>query len=78
MSTAAATISVPYDLGIGARHLRTAAGRIYFRHFLSTLVPKLAHLQATFPDVRDRVLQGFVSSRSLEDRPCLRDQYSVA
>jgi predicted alpha/beta-fold hydrolase len=52
---AAATISVPYDLGAGARNLRTTTGRIYFRHFLSTLLPKLAHLQATFPELRDRI-----------------------
>jgi uncharacterized protein len=39
---AAATLSVPYDLGAGARHLeRTAAGRFYVASFLKTLKKKV-------------------------------------
>ena len=39
---AAATLSVPYDLGAGSRHLETtAAGRFYVRSFLSTLKKKV-------------------------------------
>ena len=39
---AAATLSVPYDLGEGARHLdTTAAGRFYVRGFLRTLKKKV-------------------------------------
>lgn len=55
MVKAAATISVPYDLREGARCLRTTTGRIYFRHFMSTLLPKLSNLQETFPESRDRI-----------------------
>jgi uncharacterized protein len=40
--TAAATLSVPYDLGAGARHLETtAAGRFYVSRFLRTLKKKV-------------------------------------
>jgi predicted alpha/beta-fold hydrolase len=40
--TAAATLSVPYDLGEGARHLETtAAGRFYVKRFLATLKKKV-------------------------------------
>lgn len=40
--TAAATLSVPYDLGAGARHLeKTAAGRFYVAQFLKTLKKKV-------------------------------------
>jgi uncharacterized protein len=39
--SAAATLSVPYDLGAGSYHLeRTAAGRFYVSRFLSTLKAK--------------------------------------
>lgn len=39
---AAATVSVPYDLGAGSRHLETtAAGRFYVTRFLSTLKQKV-------------------------------------
>lgn len=39
---AAATLSVPYDLGAGARHLElTAAGRFYVNGFLKTLKKKV-------------------------------------
>lgn len=40
---AAATLSVPYDLAAGARHLeKTAAGRLYVAGFLRTLKKKVA------------------------------------
>ena len=40
---AAATLSVPYDLGAGSRHLeRSAAGRFYVSGFLRTLKKKAA------------------------------------
>jgi predicted alpha/beta-fold hydrolase len=45
---AAATLSVPYDLGAGARHLElTAAGRFYVSRFLRTLKAKVMR-----PDIR--------------------------
>jgi predicted alpha/beta-fold hydrolase len=40
---AAATLSVPYDLGAGSRHLeQTAAGRFYLSRFLGTLKKKVS------------------------------------
>jgi uncharacterized protein len=37
---AAATMSVPYDLGAGARHLERGAGPLYVARFLRTMKPK--------------------------------------
>jgi len=49
---AAATISVPYDLERGARHISTGFSRIYDRHFLRTLrrkaLAKLEHYPGLF------------------------------
>ena len=51
---AAATLSVPYDLGAGAAMLEeTAAGRLYVRSFLGTLRPKIARVARDFPEVRE-------------------------
>ena len=48
---AAATLSVPYDLGEGARLLdRTATGRLYVGHFLDTLKKKVSR-----PDTAPRL-----------------------
>lgn len=48
---AAATLSVPYDLGAGSDHLETsAAGRFYVSRFLRTLKPK-----AMRPDIAARI-----------------------
>jgi hypothetical protein len=52
---AAATISVPYDLAAGARHLASPVGRLYTRHFLPTLCEKIAGLARRFPEVAARV-----------------------
>ena len=53
---AAATLSVPYDLGAGSAHLeKTAAGRFYVRGFLRTLKPKIARVAREFPEVRNFV-----------------------
>jgi predicted alpha/beta-fold hydrolase len=49
---AAAVLSVPYDLGAGARNLEHAIGRIYVRHFLPSLMAKIAHLSEQFPELR--------------------------
>jgi predicted alpha/beta-fold hydrolase len=46
---AAATISVPYDLGAAARFLERPVGRFYARHFLRLLRPKALDLLARFP-----------------------------
>jgi len=47
---AAATASVPYDLGAGARHLETFVGRLYTRHFVKTLGRKAIRKKAEFPE----------------------------
>ena len=58
---AAATISVPYDLGAGAIHLeQTWMGRLYVNRFLATLKEKVKAVVQRFPDVKldlDRVLR---------------------
>lgn len=50
--SAAATMSVPYDLGAGAVHLERGAGRFYVARFLRTLKKKVAHVTKRFPDAR--------------------------
>lgn len=52
---AAAAVSVPFDLAAGARHLETAAGRLYVSHFLSTLLPKARSLARRFPEAAARL-----------------------
>ncbi|HSY47563.1 MAG TPA: alpha/beta fold hydrolase [Thermoanaerobaculia bacterium] len=53
---AAATFSVPYDLGAGARHLETGLiPRLYVNRFLATLKQKIEWLVTHFPEMRDRV-----------------------
>ena len=52
---AAATISVPYDLGAGARHLESRLGRMYVRHFLPTLAAKTEWVVQHFPEAARRV-----------------------
>jgi uncharacterized protein len=49
----AATISVPYDLERGARHLSHGFSRVYDRHFLRTLRQKAREKLARFPDLFD-------------------------
>lgn len=51
----AATISVPYDLGAGARHLERGLGRIYVRLFLRSLSMKAEHVAERFPELRTKV-----------------------
>jgi predicted alpha/beta-fold hydrolase len=46
---AAATISVPYDLGAASAYLDRPAGRPYVSHFLSSLKRKALDLMARFP-----------------------------
>jgi predicted alpha/beta-fold hydrolase len=63
---AAATVSVPYDLAAGARHLESRLGRMYLRHFLPTLVAKVEDLARRFPDLRDRGLD-LAAARAARD-----------
>ena len=48
--TAAATISVPYDLAAGGAHLERGVGRFYVAGFLRTLVKKVERVIEEFPD----------------------------
>jgi len=53
---AAATFSVPYDLGAGSRHLELGfLPRFYVKRFLATLKQKTKRLLMEFPEMRDRV-----------------------
>ena len=49
---AAATLSVPYDLGAGAKYLERGAGPWYVGSFLRTLKKKVAHVVEQFPETR--------------------------
>ena len=65
---AAATISVPYDLDAGARHLTSRTGRIYVRNFLGTLLAKAHDLVRRFPEIADRIdLERAARARSFHD-----------
>ncbi len=48
--SAAATISVPYDLATGAAYLERGAGPLYVARFLRTLKRKVKDLLSRFPD----------------------------
>lgn len=59
--TAAATLSVPYDLTAGAEVLeRGAMGRLYTGNFLGTLRPKILSVLERFPEMNERVDAGRV------------------
>jgi predicted alpha/beta-fold hydrolase len=64
---AAATISVPYDLGAGARHMdATRSGRFYIARFLGTLKKKVREVARKYPEKAldlDRVM----ASRTFRD-----------
>lgn len=57
---AAVTISVPYDLARGARHLEHPVSRLYLRNFLPTLVAKTEAMLRRHPELADRVDLGRV------------------
>jgi predicted alpha/beta-fold hydrolase len=61
----AATISVPYDLGRGSRHISRGFSRVYERHFLRSLRRKAIAKLEHYPDLVDR--DTLVSVRSLYD-----------
>jgi len=52
---AAATVSVPYDLAAGARHMESGLGPFYLRAFLASLKPKAFSLISRFPEVAARL-----------------------
>ena len=51
--SAAATLSVPYDLGAGAKYLERGAGPFYVASFLRSLKKKVAELVERFPETRN-------------------------
>jgi uncharacterized protein len=51
--SAAATLSVPYDLGAGAKYLERGAGPFYVGSFLRSLKKKVAQLVERFPETRN-------------------------
>jgi Predicted hydrolase of the alpha/beta-hydrolase fold len=61
--TAAAAISVPFDLERGARFLSQGFSKIYDRHFLRTLRQKALAKLARYPDLFDRA--GLTKARSI-------------
>jgi predicted alpha/beta-fold hydrolase len=64
----AATISVPYDLERGARHISTGFARIYDRHFLRTLRGKALAKLERYPGLFDESkLQGAESIYAFDD-----------
>lgn len=52
---AAATLSVPYDLAAGCRHLERRGGRVYVASFLRTLRAKAERIVARFPETANRI-----------------------
>jgi predicted alpha/beta-fold hydrolase len=61
----AATISVPYDLGRGSRHISRGFSRVYERHFLRSLRRKAIAKLERYPDLVDR--HAVAAVRSLYD-----------
>lgn len=55
IATAAATLSVPFDLAAGASHLERGAGPLYVSRFLRTLKKKVAQVVDDFPEARSLI-----------------------
>jgi predicted alpha/beta-fold hydrolase len=66
---AAATFSVPYDLGAGSKHLEDGfLRRFYVNRFLATLKKKTKWLVAHFPEMRERVdLKAVMRAKTFRD-----------
>jgi len=66
---AAATFSVPYDLGAGSRQLEFGLlPRFYVNRFLATLKQKTKRLVARFPEMRDRIdLDAVMRAKTFRD-----------
>ena len=62
---AAATISVPYDLERGSRHIEHGFSRVYMRHFLRSLRAKAASKLAQYPGLFD--IDALAETRTLYD-----------
>lgn len=61
---AAATVSVPYDLVAGARHLESPLGNLYVSSFLKTLRRKTLDLADRFDEAAGRIERARVMSAS--------------
>jgi predicted alpha/beta-fold hydrolase len=53
--SAAATVSVPFDLGAGAKYLERGAGPLYVASFLRSLKRKVSEVVVRFPEMREVV-----------------------
>ena len=53
--SAAATLSVPYDLAAGDRHMASFPSVLYVRSFVKSLTPKAEALAARFPEAAARL-----------------------
>lgn len=53
--SAAATLSVPYDLAAGDRHMASFPSALYVRAFVRTLAPKAESLARRFPEAAARI-----------------------
>lgn len=53
--SAAATLSVPYDLAAGDRHMTSFPSAFYVRSFVKTLTPKAEDLARRFPEAAARL-----------------------
>jgi predicted alpha/beta-fold hydrolase len=65
---AAATISVPYDLGAGSQFLESFAGRIYVGSFLRSLKRKIRDVIGRFPETADIIdVPGALAARTFRE-----------
>ena len=58
---AAATLSVPYDLAAGDRHMASFPSVLYVRAFVRTLMPKATSIARRFPEAAARLDLGRAS-----------------
>jgi predicted alpha/beta-fold hydrolase len=63
--TAAATVSVPYDLEAGSRHLQKGFAKVYDRHFLKSLRKKAVQKLGQHPGLFDQ--RRALTARTIED-----------
>jgi predicted alpha/beta-fold hydrolase len=61
----AATVSVPYDLEAGSRHLQQGFAKVYDRHFLKSLRKKAIRKLGQHPGLFDR--ERALNARTIED-----------
>lgn len=65
---AAATVSVPFDLGRGSDYINRGFSRLYQRHFLDSLKRKAIEKQSRYPDLPDPAqIDAITSLRGFDD-----------